>query len=318
MREERNRNMKRIAVFFGIAFLILQSVPVFCAPVLRFGTLPVIQALPLFVASEKGFFKEQGLEVELATFNSAMEKDVAFTSGQIAGYFGDTMTPMVLEANKVPIKMVATIFNTTGGRRMFAILAPPRTPHKTLAEAAGAGIAVSSNTIVEYIMFKVLESRGILPAHINTIEVKNIPIRLQMLQSGQVGGAILPEPLVTLAEANGARVLADDSGRGISATVLAFSDRFLKESPGSVKAFLAAVSRAGSYIHGNPSDVRPIMNRSCQVPEPLHQKFAVPAFPKLSLPEQSHIMDVYGWLRAKGIIKAEMTFGQMVADGYLP
>ena len=313
------KEMKRTGIILTMILLVMPSAPSgFAATVIHFGTLPVIQALPLFVASEKGYFKDQGLTVELVTFNSAMEKDVAFTSGQIAGYFGDTMTPMVLAANKVPIKMVATLFNTTGNRRMFAILMPSQSSHKTLSEVASAGIAVSSNTIVEYIMTKLLESQRVPLSQLNKIEVKNIPIRLQMLLTGQVAAAILPEPLVTLAESKGARLLADDSGRGVSPTVLAFSDRFLSENPKEAKAFLSAVSRAVTFINGNPSDVRPIMNHSCQVPEPLQQKFAVPVFPKLSLPDQNHILDVYGWLRTKGILKTEMTFKQMVADGYLP
>jgi hypothetical protein len=40
----------------------------------KFGTIPVLQSLPLFVAAEKGFFKEQGLNVDIVLFNSAMEK----------------------------------------------------------------------------------------------------------------------------------------------------------------------------------------------------------------------------------------------------
>jgi len=311
--------MKRAVFILIMIPWALQSVPpAYCASIIHFGTLPVIQALPLFVASEKGFFKDEGITVELVTFNSAMEKDVAFTSGQIAGYFGDTMTPMVLAANKVPIKMVATLFSTTGTRRMFAILTPPQSSQRTLAEVANAGIAVSSNTIIEYIMTKLLESQRVPLSRLNMIEVKNIPIRLQMLLTGQVAAAILPEPLITLAELKGARVLSDDAGKGISPTVLAFSDLFLSQNPKAVKAFLSAVSRAATFINGNPAEARPIMNRYCQIPEPLQQKFVIPPFPGLSLPDRSHVMDVYGWLRTKGIIKSEMTFNHMVADGYLP
>ena len=36
------------------------------------------------------------------------------------------------------------------------------------------------------------------------MEIKKIPIRLQMLLSGQVTAALLPEPLLTLAETHGA------------------------------------------------------------------------------------------------------------------
>lgn len=98
---------------------------------IQFGTLPVIQALPLFVAAEKGYFKDAGLDVELVPFNSAMEKDVAMSAGQISGYFGDMITPMVLTANGTLVKIVATHFNIKNEQRMFAILAGPKYPKKT-------------------------------------------------------------------------------------------------------------------------------------------------------------------------------------------
>jgi NitT/TauT family transport system substrate-binding protein len=304
--------------------LILIVLMIFLCPLsghadrLKFGTLGVIQALPLFVAAEKGYFNEKGIQVELVNFNSAMEKDVALTAGQISGYFGDLMTPMVLNANGTPLSMVATLFNTTGTQRTFAILAPPGAPPKTLSQLSKDGIAISSNTIIEYIAIKILEGQRIPTDSVNMVEIKNIPIRLQILLTGQVPAAILPEPLVTLAEMKGAKVIADDSGKGISSTVLAFHDRYLKESASTVRSFLSAVSQASAFINKHPEEVRPIMNRYCQVPEPLRQRFVIPQFPKLILPETAAVMDVYHWLKRKAIIQKELTYKQMVADGYLP
>jgi len=83
--------------------------------------------------------------VEITTFNSAMEKDVAISAGQLAGYFGDLQTPAVLVANKVPVRMVSTIYNTTGKQRMFAILASPKRSASSLQEVVDAGLAGSSN-----------------------------------------------------------------------------------------------------------------------------------------------------------------------------
>ena len=285
---------------------------------LRFGTLGVVQALPLYVAAEKGFFSNRGIEVELVNFNSAMEKDMALTAGQISGYFGDLMTPMVLRANGIRVSLVATVYNTTGSQRMFAILSPPGGAQKTLAQVAKEGIAGSSNTIIEYIIARILEGQKIPVDSLNMIEVKNIPIRLQILLTGQASGVALPEPLVTLAEMKGARILADDAGKGISSTILAFLDRTLKQSPNTVQSFLAGVSEAAAFITKHPEEVRPIMNRYCQVPEPLQQRFAIPQFPKPIVPSSTHVMDVYQWLRQKGVVKTEMTYKQMVADGYLP
>ncbi len=285
---------------------------------IKFGTIPVLQSLPLFVASEKGFFKEQGLSAEIVLFNSAMEKDIALTSGQIVGYFGDLMTPMVLQANNVGVKITATNFNTTKEQRMFAILAAPQSKNKGLSEIAGSGIATGSNTIADYLIIRLLEPQKINKNAINLIDVKGIPIRLQMLLSGQVSAALMPEPLATLAEMKGARALIDDKGQGLSATVLAFSEKFLKEYPQAVKAFHRAIHKASDYINKNPDEVRAVMNRNCNMPEPLQSSFPIPKFPKLVLPARDQVTDVYTWLREKQIITRVMTYKDMVADGYLP
>jgi NitT/TauT family transport system substrate-binding protein len=320
--------MKKIVLFIILVNLLFMSLhsPLGAAeskegkalPEIAFGTLPVLQALPLFVAAEKGFFKDQGLSVNLVRFNSAMEKDVALSAGQTAGYFGDIMTPLVLKANKTPVKMVATIFNTPKTQRMFAIVASPKHLNKSLPEMAAAGIAVSSNTVMEYLTVRLLNGQSIPEERLKLVEIKNIPIRLQMLLSGQIPAAILPEPLATLAEQKGGKAVIDDAGAGLSTTILAFNERFLADHPSAAKAFLTAVDKASQYINSHHTEVRSIMNRECRIPEPLQTAFPIPEFLKLTLPENNQVMDVYQWLRGKKIIKVEMRYNQMVADGYLP
>ncbi len=287
-------------------------------PVLKFGTIPVLQSLPIFVAAEKGFFKEQGLQVEIILFNSAMEKDIALSSGQIAGYFGDIMTPLVLQSNGIDVKIVAATFNTSNEQRMFAILTSPLSKNKNLEEVARQGIATSSNAIPEYLIVRLLQSQKINKNNIKLIDVKNIPIRLQMLMSNQVSAALLPEPLATLAEKKGAKALIDDRAQGLSTTVLAFSDKYLKMYPQVVKSFHVAMRKAAEYINKNPREVRTIMNRECRIPEPLQGTFPIPEFPQLTIPSEKQVTDVYNWLREKQIIKKGMTYKEMIADGYLP
>lgn len=285
---------------------------------IKFGVLPLIHALPLFAAQERGFFAAAGLKVELISFNSAMEKDVAMSARQLAGYFGDIMTPMVLRSNNVPVKMVATVFNTTASRRMFALLAAPNRPEASLNKVAKEGIAIGSNTIVEYLAVKMLEKQGVSLQQTRFIEAKNIPVRLQMLMEGQVPAAALPEPLVTFAEKKGARILVDDAGMGISDTVLVFTDDFIKLHPEEVRAFLKAVAKGADYLNNNPEEARLIANKNCRIPEGLAKTLILPSYPTLSLPNRSQLADIYGWLRKKGIISRDMAINEMVADGFLP
>ncbi|HEY3277039.1 MAG TPA: ABC transporter substrate-binding protein [Syntrophorhabdaceae bacterium] len=299
------------------SFFLLVPGRAYPAPDIRFGTLPVIQCLPVFVAAEKGFFKEQGISVELVAFNSALEKDVAFTSGQIAGYFGDIQTCMVLNANRIPIKIVAVVYNSTS-QRMFAFILAPKYSGKELNDVVGGGVAVSSNTILDFLTAKFLSLRNISPSQVKMVEIKNIPVRLQMLTAGQVSVAVLPEPLATLAEMKGGKSIMDDAGRGLSATVLAFHDGFTNKNPEKIKAFVRAVARASEYINKNPEEARSIMNRECRIPDQLKLSFPIPRFPGPSILPREQVREVSQWLHKKGSIKKEVLYNQLVADGYLP
>ncbi len=308
----------RYAILLIIGTILVLPVAAHAAPDIRFGTLPVIQCLPVFVAAEKGFFKEQGVAVELTPFNSALEKDVAFTSGQISGYFGDILTCMVLSANKIPIRIVAVVHNSTKNQRMFALVLGPKYAGRDLKDVVGEGVAVSSNTVLDYLTGKFLSIKGIPLNQVKMVEIKNIPVRLQMLVAGQVSVAVLPEPLATLAEMKGGKAVMDEAGKGWSATVLAFSEGFMAKHPDKVKAFLKAVERASDYINKHPEEARAIMNRECRIPDQLKTGFPVPQFPKPALPTVGQVADVARWLHQKGTIKREVAFTQLVADGYLP
>jgi NitT/TauT family transport system substrate-binding protein len=282
-----------------------------------FGVLPVMQALPLFVAQEKGLFAEEGVEVELIPFRSGLEKDAAMAAGQTQGYFGDMLTSIILGANQMPVSVVATIFNTASDQRMFAVLAAPGTGKPSLTDLARKGIAGSSNTIIEYVTTKLLENET-PGADLNMIETKNILARMPMLLQGQVAGAVLPEPLVTLVEGKGATVVADDRGLGITPTTLLFTKDIIDRNTDAVRAFLRAVSRASAVINQNPEMVRPIMIKYARIPQELQQSIAIPVFKPPSVPDKELFMDVYNWLNEKGILKSELTFREIVRGDLLP
>jgi len=313
--------MKRTITIIVLLFLAA-TVAVFpgstrAADKIAFGVLPVMQALPLFVAQEKGLFAEEGVEVELIPFRSGLEKDAAMAAGQTQGYFGDMLTSMILGANLMPVRMVATIFNTTGDQRMFAILAAPGMGKPSLSDLARKGIAGSSNTVIEYVTTKLLESET-PGAKLKMIETKNILARMPMLLQGQVPGAVLPEPLVTLVEGKGATVVADDRGLGITPTTLLFTKDFIDRNTDAVRSFLRAVSRASALINQDQEMARPIMIKYARIPEPLQQSIAIPVFIPPAVPEKELVMDVYNWLNNKGVLKNKLSYDEMVRGDLLP
>ncbi len=285
---------------------------------ITFGTLPVIQALPIFVAYDLGLFAKHDVNVELISFNSALESEIAITTKQIDGYFADILTPIILNSNNTNLKIITTIFKTDGNQRMFALLVQPDNPNITIKSLAEDGIAVSSNTVIDYITPYLLNSIDPDVFEYNKIDTKKIPIRLQLLLQNQVPAAVLPEPLASFAEQRGAVVIADDSQFDLTPTVAVFRNDFLKDNTKNTEQFLTAIAEAISIINANPNSIRNIMVNNCQVPDLLKDTFAVPNFPKLELPSEENIKTAYDWLSKTNIIDTKFDIKNLLTDEYLP
>ena len=224
----------------------------------------------------------------------------------------------MLKGNGRDVSIVATNYDTGHDRRMFAILGKPGGPYKSLSELASIPIAISSNTVIDYVTETLLKSKGVPKDKYMTVETKNIGLRMQMLLSGQVEAATLPEPLVTAAIAKGAALLADDSGLAASQTILAFSGPFLKEHGSDVKAFLKALNEAGELIKADPNSVRSVMVEHVRLPDPLKATYPVPRFPKLHAPDKDAVNSIAEWLKNRGVITSAPTYEQVVNAGFLP
>jgi NitT/TauT family transport system substrate-binding protein len=313
------------AVMWAVAFVVGGALLTGCGSkdktaeqvTIRFGVLPVLQALELFVAEERGYFTEAGVKVELINFNTAAEKDIALTSNQLDGYFGDLFTPIVIEGNGMDIAIVATNYNTQADRHMFGLLASQKSGIRSLAELDGVPIAISSNSVIHYVSETLALGGGIEAGGFATMESKNIGLRMQMLMSGQVKAATLPEPLVTAAVAGGAVLLADDQGVTASQTVLVFTQKFIDEHPATARGFLAAVARAGEYCNISPDSVRSVMTSKVRLPEPLKAVYPVPEFPELTVPGSELVEAVTSWLHGKGVVRREIAYGDLVNGDFL-
>lgn len=285
---------------------------------LTFGTLPVIQALPIFVANDLNLFSKHGIEVELISFNSALESEIAISAKQIKGYFADIITPIILNANGTDLQIVSTLFKTDSSQRMFALLTAPGITNISAEELSEKGIAVSTNTVIDYITPFLLQSVDSTVVKYNKIDTKKIPIRLQLLLQNQVPAAVLPEPLATFAEQKGAKVFADDRTLNMTPTVAVFRTIFLTEHPKSVKRFLLAIEDAIHVINKKPGSVRDIMLDNCRVPDLLKNTFPVPKFPQLALPSENNILNAYKWLSETNVINTKLDIEDLMSDEYLP
>ncbi len=283
----------------------------------RFGVLPVPQALDLFAAAAGGGFTAQGVRVELVPFDTAAEKDIALAAGRIDGYFGDLFTPLVVRGNGVDCRIVAVNYDTREDRRMFAVLGRPGGGYASPAQLAGVPVAISSNSVIHFVTEALLRHGGLTADQWHVFEAKNIGLRFQMLMSGQLEAATLPEPLATAAVAGGATLIADDRGVAASQTVLVFRQDFLSAHRDAARRFLRAVSQARRQLLDDPQAARAVMVAQVRLPEALQPSFPVPVFPELAPPDRTTVAEAISWLRGRGVLTADLGYEDVVDSSLL-
>lgn len=310
---------KRIAGFPGIwiaglllALLTISPGASRAADRLRLGTLPVVDTLPLLVGQEEGLFAAQGLALELISFESALERDAALQAGQLDGYFGDLLNTILLIQAGQPLRIVTTAFHTHPDHRMFGIAVAPGRAYPDLGALAGRQVAISRATVIEYLLDCMLTAQGYAPGYVDKLEIKKIPIRLQMLLADQVDAALLPEPLLTLAESKGARVVADDRGLETSETIVALDTARLQQDPNLAARFRAAYGAAVARINAAPESYKELLVAKTRFPMPVKGLFRVPVFPPPAPPIGRDVEAVQDWLVQNGLAGSRLDYAAVV------
>jgi NitT/TauT family transport system substrate-binding protein len=281
----------------------------------RIGTLPTEDSLPLWVAEKQGLFTKAGLQVEIVSFPSAQERDAALTAGAVDGFMGDIIAAGTLRAGGVPVKIVTLMLGATPAEGRFGIAVKPGSKVTSLDQLAGKPVGTSKGTIQEYVLDQLMLQANVPAEQIKKEVVNKVPIRFELLMSGKLEAAALPEPFLSLAEKQGAKVIADDTGDvNLSQTVLIFSEKYLNDAAGakSVKALLGVWDEAVAAINKDPNSYRALLAEKAKLPPPLDTTYAVNTYPTHQLPQQEQVDEVLGWMSGAGLLPTQVTYADLV------
>ncbi len=276
---------------------------------IKLGVMPDEATLPYHVADEEGLFTNHGLNVVIVPFMSAMERDAALTAGEIDAGENDPVGVLLLRNAGYDVKIVSLELQETADKMRFAIIASPQSNISSVEDLEGREIAISSNTIIEYITDALLGD-----VQSKKIEVKKVPIRMQMLLDNGIDAATLPEPLASYAVHKGANLVISDAmlNRSVSQTVIVFSGDFIEKYPESVDKFLDAYSEAVSRINANPEIYRTLLVEKTRIPEEIAADYKIATY----LPPQSYPEDKYEkvlqWMQSKDLVQHEIPYEDTV------
>jgi len=284
---------------------------------LKMGLLPILDVIPFYVAEQKGYFKDEGINVELVPVKSAQERDALMQAGEIDGMLNDLISTGLFNRDDVQIKIVATARRAYPESPQFRVLAAPGSGITSAQDLAGVPVGISQNTVIEYITDRLLEAEGLSPDQIEIVEVSAIPVRFEQLMAGQIQAATLPDPLGQGAMAAGATLVVDDSQyTQYSQSVLSFSTAAVESQPNTIKKFLNAWNRAVKDLNGDPEQFSDLLIEQARVPESIQGSYKMPPFPAGEVPSQAEWQDVVDWLLEKGLIDQPISYEGSISTDF--
>lgn len=319
------KNAKRLIALCAAISLILLSFTA-CSPVketnnsqepkdsktskvLSFGAMPSVDALPIVIAAEKGFFQKEGVNVEIQYFKSAKDRDAAFQSGSLDGIIGDYVAICLYQNAGFDVK----ITGSTDGN--FMLVANAASGIKSIDQIKGKSVAISEKTCIEYSLDKMLERNSMTPQDVQKTVIPAIPTRLEMLRTGKVDLALMPEPFSTLAIKDGATLLGSANDKGIFTSVTAFTQKSIDANPEEIKAFFRAYNAAIEYMNNTPvSEYEDIAIKTVGYPADMKGKIELPKLRKNVLPTDEELQSAIDWTVKNGLLKKDLTPKDMTSN----
>ena len=243
---------------------------------------PFVDAAPLYIAKEKGYFKQEGLNVNIVSLPSSTVIIPKLVSGAVdvaEGNFGSAITA---EYNKTgDFKFIA--YATTGKPGAVQVLALPNSGINSAKDLAGKTIGTNTLKDVLYdALAATLEANNVplTSVHMTVVPHPQVP---QAIGSHQVDAGVLVEPYRTqAARTYGARPVVDlFSGPTANLPYNAYyvNSTFAKQYPHTVNAFLRGLWKGAEDATNNRKDVEQILPTYTNVDTTTASLIALPNFP---------------------------------------
>jgi NitT/TauT family transport system substrate-binding protein len=224
--------------------------------------------LPSFVAKEKGFFEEEGLDAEMVQFKATNQVIDAAVQGKVdfgpAGYGG---LFAVESASPGEIRTFGSAVETeAGGNYQNFLLVRKDSPIQNVSQLKGKKIGTYSGTTQVLWLRLMLPKVGLDPE--KDVQIIQVAPNLQIeaLASGQFDALFTIEPYGTMAVEKGvARVLFPNMrGKLIMDPFPAgptglFTADYLKKNPATAAKIRRAIEKAVDYINAHEDGARALL-----------------------------------------------------------
>ena len=276
---------------------------------LTVGVMGSIDAVPLVIAEQNGYFEEEGVDLDLQIFKAANDRDAALQAGELDGVLCDETAISIYQNSGIDMK----ITGTTNGS--WTLVAGKDSGITSLSDLKGKKVGISKNTMIEYLADDIALSNGLEVSDIEKVAIPAMPARLEALKNNQIDAAILPAPFNDTAVADGGVEITKIYNKDIMISVTAFLQEVIDKDANAIKGFYNAYNKAIEFINSNDiSEYEDIIISTVGYSEDMRGNIVLPEFKTNYLPAEENVQNVLDWSKENGLLTKDITAKDVMSD----
>ncbi len=210
---------------------------------------------PFYIARDKGFFEEEGVDIELQIMENTPLKMGALMAGHVdlVASTADEF-PIYMKPGRV-LKYILAVDNSNGGDGIVS-----NKDIMTVADLRGKKVAFEEGSVSQFFINALLLEAGMTQDDIEMVNMTATDAGVAFV-AGRVDAAVTWEPHLTQGEkAEHGRLLVDSSEKpGLIVDVVAVTEETMREQGDELRAFVRAWQRALDFLESNPEEGYKIM-----------------------------------------------------------
>ena len=225
--------------------------------------------LPLSVAERKGYFRDEGLEVEIPDFAGgakALQALVGGSADMVSGAYEHTIN---MAAKKQPIK--AVVLQAKFSSIVLLLPKDKAAKYKGPADLKGLKVGVTApGSSTNMFVNNILAKGGLKPTDISVVGVGAGSGAVAAMEKGEIDALSNLDPVITQLESTGKFVPVADSrtekgmqeiyGGDYHASVIYITDEYIRKYPNTVQAVVNAMVRANRWVaKATPQEIVDLM-----------------------------------------------------------
>jgi NitT/TauT family transport system substrate-binding protein len=283
---------------------------------LKVGTPLTIGETPLYLAIEKGYLREQGLNVETVLLSTAEQMIPPLSAGQIDVGVGG-LGPGLFNAVARDIKLRLVSFGAihAPGRSSWLVARKDLVDSgqlKDYADLKGKTLATPGGITVTHFFFDRARIRGGLAPDDLQYSALSFPDMVVALANGNIDVAFLPEPFASQAVENEIGVRwkpISDVAPNFPAVIWMYSQNLIDTQPEAARRFMVALLKGSrdyedaiANNRGRPEAVAAAIKHT-QIKDPaLYDKMVFTQVPTSGEIDKQTLEEVAAWFRSQGAI----------------